>query len=1325
MTQQKKRVIAKRALHVGLPLIIALSVLGWAYLYLKPKATAFIEIQIEQALAQKTGLVVEIDKVNWSILPPTFYIEGIRYSQRAPEDPIPKLSIQNLEARLDIIQLISGKLTVARLSLDTVETDIDLDRYLSDTTESPLIPLKEIFEIASRIPIDRIAFNNIQAKIKSKRYQFEMELGPLYFLIHNQGQNLDFLMRLRAGIIDLKKHQLKIPIRSNLTASLTPEDASIDLLEIYALNSEFKITGEMKDFEKLLISPQIQAEVVAATDFSALPKELIDFLKMDNLQGKVKVTGAFEYKKNNIQSGNLELSVIQSKINQFIIGDIQATANLSPKQINFDEFLITTSSGLIDLTKTQLNYSKSPLSLSLSTQLNTEFLDLNELLYSLSVGKIPLELFIESKLNCGGDIYPNTMIQCKGMAQGNQLEVRSGPLKSDIIAQVEQFSAFGGVEVTKEQISWVADINMGTSKGKSKGRVEYKNGFDINFEASEFFFSDVSNLANLNFEGRGSLKGNTRGNSKYGVFSIQLSGKDIYFEDFYLGHPNLALSYQDSALKFSNIESQIENSKLSAEVLLDLKNKRIEATGKSDNYYSNDLLKVFERIFKLPFDISALGSININLQGPLSLGNLSYQLKNTLQRGVIAGESFDSADFSLVSNNGNVQVKNAQLKKNMATLTMSGTADPSGKMDVLIKGSSFRLEESENISRLGAQISGVFDLEMQLKGPILSPDSKFTGKLSELSIEEQLLPPSTITLEFGRNNISGNATLLGEALVTQFNWPFSEDHPFSLNLIAKDWNYTTLLTVLGGAPLLKEYSASLSGDLQLSSERGGIFNSSGSGTIKDFLLKRGELELANDRPMQLSMKNGLVYLENFKVTGKDSFIEANGNNFSANNLNMKINGKTSLRLFQIFLPFLEELSGLAEATMSISGPLIKPEILGSAKIQNGFIKIKGFPHPLEQLKVDTQFSQSKILFNNISGAMAGGALRGDGNIEIKGPRSLPTKIQAELIGVNFNVPDKVRTSGNASVLFSGDWFPFTLSGSYHVDGGIFEKDFTDQGAPDQLRQSSYLPKMILQSAFEPIKLDLQVLLRSPLMIKNNLIDGSVSGQIQITGVPSNPIFFGRISTERGTKVTFRDKIFEVNSGLVNFNDPREINPELYVSARTRVSQYDVNLLVQGTPKNPLIRMNSNPPLAENDIISLLALGVTTQELEQRIESNEQQTNTASEIGTTVFNNLLGGAVKETTGFDIKFSSQIDSTNNVTQRITLSRKISEKLSVETSRLTGQQTSTEVKLQYLINPNVSAVGSWQNREEAEDTSTVQGTQETESIFGLDLEFKREFK
>jgi translocation and assembly module TamB len=237
--------------------------------------------------------------------------------------------------------------------------------------------------------------------------------------------------------------------------------------------------------------------------------------------------------------------------------------------------------------------------------------------------------------------------------------------------------------------------------------------------------------------------------------------------------------------------------------------------------------------------------------------------------------------------------------------------------------------------------------------------------------------------------------------------------------------------------------------------------------------------------------------------------------------------------------------------------------------------------------------------------------------------------------------------------------------------------------------------------------------------------------LQVKGPPGNPILLGRISLDRRTKLIFKDKVFEVQNGVIDFNDPNEINPSLYITAISRINEYDITVLAQGPSKNMTIRLSSVPPLPDNDIISLIALGVITSHSDQSLTARQQQTeNVGAEIGGAVLAAPINKQL-EATGLNVAVTQQYDSYRSVSvPKITLSRSLTEKVKISGSRPVGDSQSYDVRMEYQINNNYTAIGSYESRGVDDVGTSLQQTNESTSgvqqnIFGLDLEFKREFK
>ncbi len=83
-------------------------------------------------------------------------------------------------------------------------------------------------------------------------------------------------------------------------------------------------------------------------------------------------------------------------------------------------------------------------------------------------------------------------------------------------------------------------------------------------------------------------------------------------------------------------------------------------------------------------------------------------------------------------------------------------------------------------------------------------------------------------------------------------------------------------------------------------------------------------------------------------------------------------------------------------------------------------------------------------------------------------------------------------------------------------------------------------------------------------------------------------------------------------------DPRRIDPYLDVLATSRIGEYDVSMQITGPVSNIAVRFSSTPRLSQNDLLSLVAFGVTGADLRE-----SPATVLLGEAGKVLAQNVLG------------------------------------------------------------------------------------------------------
>lgn len=1238
-------------------------------------------------------------------------------------DGLGPIRLARVRANLDFLQILGGRIYLSSLVLEKPTLELDVDELTKGPDTNPEIPWDKIFLTLRKIPVFRFAIFDMAVGIEAKKAKVSAKIDPADVLIVNQRDRLTVDLQVNRSDVTYDG-TIGSPLTASMNFLVSKQGITIHSTEIETLESRLSVSGSL-NLPRRLADTQgalTLQTVVKLEKLSPLMAKL--FKKAPPMQGEIEITGRADLAPRN-HGGRFQVKTRAVEVDDFIIGEIVTQGSLTNGLIEIPKINWKHDVNEVVVEDFKFNTAE-PYAASFAG--HVEGLDVHEFLIQVTAGDVPVEMILHGKAKCEGAIKPSFVLDCTATAEGENLEVRADDDPKSTIVLIDKFTGDGKLRVDEEQVTFEAKAGMGANTGTTKGFVHYDKGFVIDFATPRLEFGNVHSLAGLEIAGAAKITGSTRGDSDAATFYADFEAEDVTFEKFHLGNPKGRLSYAKGSLFFDKLQGNVNESRYLANVTVDVLHERVRASGSAKGARIEDLLRVFRDIIVLPMDLTGFADIDVTTEGPLDFSRLSYRFNSRFTKVGMLGESIDAIDFNVVSNKGEVHISKAEAVKANGRLIARGVAHPDGQTQMTFSSQNILLEDSQNVTALDSNISGRVAVQGKISGHVLRPTVLVDTYLSNLVIDEQEFADSKAIIGVNPLGVLTDMNLFGGRLLANLQIPLNPEAPFLLDLHANDWNYTTIFAIIGGGRFLSEYEAELSGHIRLQSDQGGLFAATGEGTIESFLLKRGSLSLQNSGQMELNMKSGVASLKNFRLRGPGSVIDVTGEAFSRTNLDLGVQGDLDLRLIQIFLPFLDELAGRANVRTQLSGPLEKPEILGSVSIKNGFVKVKNFPHAFEKIESEAQFSRTRVSIARLGGFLAGGQIEGSGDVLLNGYRDFPVDIKATLTGANLNVPAGVQTYGFADLRLTGNWFPFTLSGTYDIERGHFSREFAEETGQNAVQQSSYLPKLILKSAFEPLLLDLRVNVERGFTVRNAHVDGAATGNLRVRGVPSSPRISGQVQAERDTKLLFRDKVFEASVGQAKFTEGDVINPEIYVTARSRIQDYDINLLVQGTARDPKLRLTSLPPLAETDIYTLLALGVTSSKLEndaERARDNETARNSTIQKAL-IEATPVGKVIEDSLGLQFQYSSSYDADRNIAaQKYTFSRQLSDRLRGSLSRGQGQYNSNEAQLNYKIDQNWSAVGTVESREGSETTTVQDRARDSQTIFGLDLDFRREFR
>src|SRR5262249_30376159 len=152
------------------------------------------------------------------------------------------------------------------------------------------------------------------------------------------------------------------------------------------------------------------------------------------------------------------------------------------------------------------------------------------------------------------------------------------------------------------------------------------------------------------------------------------------------------------------------------------------------------------------------------------------------------------------------------------------------------------------------------------------------------------------------------------------------------------------------------------------------------------------------------------------------------------------------------------------------------------------------------------------------------------------------------------------------------------------------------------------------STFNNLAMKVTVIIRRNTWIRHPDAAAELEGNLDVDKDPGGPIrVAGEVRTVRGW-VNYFNREFTLKTGVFTFTGGSKIDPGLDINAQYLVTNYTISILVGGTASKPTLQLNSQPELAQADILSLILFGRTTDAIGQGQQANLQQAATRMATG---------------------------------------------------------------------------------------------------------------
>lgn len=696
--------------------------------------------------------------------------------------------------------------------------------------------------------------------------------------------------------------------------------------------------------------------------------------------------------------------------------------------------------------------------------------------------------------------------------------------------------------------------------------------------------------------------------------------------------------------------------------------------------------------FNLPVTGTAQASIAVHgtLQDPVALGSLH------IAGGTVYGEPYQGLTSQLEMLGRTLALDHLVYEQDGGKMTGSASYNLTDQhYSLKAQGTGFRLDRIHRLQSAKYPIEGLLSFEANGEGTLKAPQVQAQLHVTGLRFAHQ---------EHG--TIEGTATTLGHLLkidatahlaatgsaraadsitlesTTTLAAPYQTEarlavQNLDLNPVAAIFH---LSAIESHQPL--EAVATLNGPLN------DVKQLRGQATISPFSLTAEKIDLATSKPIVLTLADKRIHLNPFVVSGPNIHFMAEGSVDLLGKhhwLNLHTNGALNMQLAEVFDRNLNA-SGDVSFKIDADGTLEHPALNGLAQITNVNLSLENYINGLSRVNGSLVFNEGRVDLKDVTGYSGGGkiALTGFATYAAGFYTDITANAQDVRVrypaGITSTIDAKIRLQGGVQgMLLSGNAELTRFSVSPNIDLASLVSDSSSLSLPPNPNDFA-----------NRIRLDIRITSAPSMDFQNSFAKLAGTVNLQVRGTVEEPSVLGQITITEG-EATFADTTYQLQRGVIYFTNPIRIEPVIDLDATTQVENYNITVGVHGSPDHLTPIFRSSPPLSEQDIFSLLALGRTQEE--QQIYSEEQAqagvNSTADAILGSAINATVSNRIQKLFGGgSIKIDpTYVSTTGNATARLTVKQQIAKNITLTYATNVNSNAQQLIQGQWNITPNLS--------------------------------------
>jgi len=598
----------------------------------------------------------------------------------------------------------------------------------------------------------------------------------------------------------------------------------------------------------------------------------------------------------------------------------------------------------------------------------------------------------------------------------------------------------------------------------------------------------------------------------------------------------------------------------------------------------------------IPVELPLEGALSGHLDLGGNLDGLIAEAELSVEPATVAGVELDRllADFRLDPER--LRVDRLVARTGAGTATARGTfVFDTGELDFQVEAPRLDLSGEPFASILQGDLSGVVAVGAVVGGTLEKPRLAATLAGADLEVAGRRLGDdgtASVDLTWQDERLSAMGGVPG-VLRLEGGGAFTTERADLAVRLASARLGDAVRALVPDAPA--DLQGSLSGELTIVGERARPEDLLVRFEADSLSLAYEERTVRNLEPVVVRFTGEAIEIDSLFVeevgSGSELFVQGTVGLTGEMPLDLRTQGSLATDWVELFAPDVE-IDGTFDVLATVGGTLRAPEINGQGEIRQGHVIVPNFPQSFEDLHAVVLFYPDQVVLDRLEADVGGGTVRAFGRLSLYGTEGLDYRLQATVDDVTLRFPEGFWFQSDAALTLSPTPDGREVRGTVTLGRAFYVQD-VETGLLQILRQALRTERLEVAETDEiAASTQLAIAVQAPgtVRVRNNLADLRGSADLTVRGTAARPVVFGTIELDPGGTLVYEDNEFEVERARLTFANPARIEPVVDLVATAEVREYDLTLGLSGKIDNLQVRLASDPPLSDLDVVSLLATG---------------------------------------------------------------------------------------------------------------------------------------